>query len=295
MTSAGRAASVTLLRNPAISEPLSTRRTLLERATDAVLSLGRPVFSLAIIGLGIETLVCAQRAIFLYPLPSNPRFKAVPVLPFLPPIPWLAYLFGAILVICGAGLLFKRTLRTSAMVVGSLMFLGAVVLGAPRNAAMPGSMGLRTLVFEPLAIAALAWLLPGESAMPNWLVRVSRYLLAVSFIVFGVDHFLALAPIGTLIPAWIPWHVFWIGFFGAGFIAAGLSIAFNFLQRWGAACIGLMFAIWVFTLHLPTVLGLYVLPGKRTSAGLWSSLLIAVALWGGSWALALAAPARKRS
>jgi hypothetical protein len=204
-------------------------------------------------------------------------------------------LFGAILVICGAGLLFKRTLRTSAMVVGSLMFLGGVVLNAPRNAALPGSMGLRTLVFEPLAIAALAWLLPGESVTPSWLVRASRYLLAVSFVVFGVDHFLALAPIGILIPQWIPWHEFWIGFFGAGFIAAGLSIGINILQRWSAAGIGLMFAIWVFTLHLPTVLGTYVLPGKRTSAGLWSSLLIAVALWGGSWALALAARVRERS
>ena len=269
-----------------MSETASTEKTGLEHAANAVLSLGRPVFSAAIIGLGVETLVCAQRAIFLYPLPSHPRFKAIPVLPFLPPIPWLAYLFGAILVICGAGLLFKRTLRTSAMVVGSLMFLGAVVLNAPKNAAFPGSMGLRTLVFEPLAIAALAWLLPGEGATPSWLVRVSRYLLAVSFIVFGVDHFLALAPIGSLIPKWIPWHVFWIGFFGAAFIAAALSIAFNFLQRWGAAGIGLMFAIWVFTLHLPTVLGLDILPGKRTSEGLWSSLLIAVALWGGSWALA---------
>jgi len=269
-----------------MSEALSTQRTWPEGAADAALSLGRLVFSVAIIGLGIETIVCAQRVIFLYPLPSHPRFKAIPVLPFLPPLPWLAYLFGAILVICGAGFLFKRTLRTSAMVAGSLMFLGAVVLNAPKNAAFPGSMGLRTLVFEPLAIAALAWLLPGESATPSWLVRVSRYLLAVSFAVFGVDHFLALAPIGSLIPKWIPWHVFWIGFFGAGFIAAGLSIGLNVLVRWGAACIGLMFAIWVFTIHLPTVLGLYVLPGRRDIAGLWSSLLIAIALWGGSWALA---------
>ncbi len=263
---------------------------------DAVLSLGRPVFSLAIIGLGIETLVCAQRVVFLYPLPSNPQFKVIPVLPFLPPIPWLAYLFGAVLAICGAGLLFKPTLRTSAMVVGGLMFLGAVVLNAPKNAAIPGSMGLRTAVFESLAIAALASLLPGPSETPRWLERASRYLLAVSLIVFGVDHFLALAPIGTLIPSWIPWHAFWIGFFGAGFIAAGLSIASGFLIRWGAACLGLMYAIWVFTLHLPTVLGLYVIPGRQNIPALWSSLLIAIALWGGPWALArLSEPAHMRT
>ncbi len=273
-----------------MTEGTHLERTPLERAIDALLSPGRAIFALAIIGLGIETLVCAQRVIFLYPQASNPRFKVIPVLPFLPPIPWLGYLFGAILAICGAGLLFKRTLRMSAMVVGSLMFLGAVVLNAPKSAAIPGNMSLRTVVFEPLAIATLAWLLPGRGATPSWLARASRYLLAVSLIVFGVDHFLALAPIGTLIPPWIPWHVFWIAFFGAGFIAAGLSIGLNVLLRWGAACLGLMYAIWVFTLHLPRVLlGLYG-GGGLHSPDEWSSLFIAITLWGGSWALAYPAP-----
>jgi uncharacterized membrane protein YphA (DoxX/SURF4 family) len=265
-------------------------RTPLERVADAVLTSGRPIFALAIIGLGIETLVCAQRVIFLYRLPSHPQFRVVPVLPFLPPIPWLAYLFGTVMVLCGIGILFPRTLKPSAMVVGGLMFLGAVLLNAPKNAAVPDSMGLRTVVFEPLAIATLAWLLPGQNETPPWLQLASRYLLALSLIVFGVDHFLALAPIGTLIPSWIPWHVFWIAFFGAGFIAAGLSIATGFLIRWGAACLGLMYAIWVLTLHLPTVLGLYVIPDRQDHPALWSSLFIAIALWGGPWALARAVP-----
>jgi hypothetical protein len=51
------------------------------------------MFSFAIIALGIETLVCARYE-------SNalgPRYKIIPVLPFLPAIPWLAYVFGTIL------------------------------------------------------------------------------------------------------------------------------------------------------------------------------------------------------
>lgn len=261
-------------------------KTQLERAVDVLLSSGRAVFSLAIIGLGVETLVCAHRTVSLYPPTVHPQVRVIPVLPFLPAIPLLAYLFGAVLVACGAGLLFKRTLRTSALLAGSLMFLGSVVLNAPRNAVLPGSMGLRTAVFEPLAIAALAWLLLGRKAIPSLLERASRYLLALSLIVFGVDHYLALASIGTLIPNWIPWHVFWIAFFGAGFVATGLSLGLNVLVRWSTACLGLMFAIWVFTLHLLTVLGLYVIPGRSNFASLWSSFLIAVALWGGFWALA---------
>jgi uncharacterized membrane protein len=277
--------AIKLITEEQMSEAISTARTRLSWA-DALLRPGRAVFSLAIVALGIETLACARSAIFLYPQGSNPRFKVIPILPFLPAIPWLAYIFGAVLAACGAGLLFKRTLRTAAIALGSLLVLCTLFLEVPKYAAIPGSMSLRTVVFEPLAIGVLAWLLPGRDATPSLLIRASRYLLAVSFIVFGVDHFLALAPIGTLVPNWIPWHVFWIAFFGAGFIAAGLSIGFNFLARWGAACIGLMYAIWVFTLHLPRVLGLYGIPGAPRSPDEWSSLLIAVALWGGSWALA---------
>jgi len=57
------------------------------------------------------------------------------------------------------------------------------------------------------------------------------------------------------------------------------------LERWGAACLGLMFAIWVVTLHLPLVLRLYSFLNSPR-ANQWSSLSIAIARWRGSWALA---------
>lgn len=252
----------------------------------ALLAAGAPIYAMAIVGLGVETLMCTHSSVFLYPLPSNPRFKAVPILPFLPGVPWLAFLFGVILAICGLGLFFKRTSRHCALAVGALLFFGALILDVPRAVAIPNSMGLRTIVFEPFAIGAFAWLLPARRGSPAWLERSSRFLVAVSFIVFGTDHFLALAPIGTLIPQWIPWHVFWVAFFGVGFIGAGLSIGLNVLLRWGTASVGFMFAIWVFTLQLPVALGLDVIPGRSNAAAHWSSLFIAVALWGGSWALA---------
>jgi uncharacterized membrane protein len=138
-------------------------------------------------------------------------------------------------VACGVALLSKRTVRTAALALGGLLFLCALILEVPKNAAHIGNISLRTTVFEPLALASLAWLLPGRGATPSFLARGSRYLLALSLIVFGMDHFLALPFIATLLPGWIPWHVFWVAFFGAAFIAAGLSIALNFVQRWGAA------------------------------------------------------------
>lgn len=241
-------------------------RVKLEQALDHLFGLGRAVFALAIISLGIEALVSTGS-----PMGTLNRFGAV---------------IGPVLVACGVGLLFERSMRTAAAALGSVLLLYTLVFEVPRYVAMPGDMSFRTTVFEPLSLAALAWLLPGRNAIPNWLARASRYLLAVSFIVFGVDHFIGLGFIGTLVPNWIPWHAFWVALFGAGFIAAGVSIAFDFLLRWGAAGIGLMFASWSFTLHFPrTVLGLSGGAGPHSSAE-WSSLFIATALWGGSWALA---------
>jgi hypothetical protein len=247
----------------------SIERTPLERAVDALHGPSRVLFSLAIIALGIETFACAGS--LAGSLIESDRFGPI---------------VGPILAACGACLLFKRTARTAAMALGSLLLLCSLFFEVRQYAAAPGNIAFRTVLLEPLAIAALAWLLPGQGAVPSWLDRASRYLLAVCFIVFGVDHFLSLSFIGTFIPQWIPWHAFWSAFFGVAFIAAGLSIGLNILLPWGAACIGLMFAIWVFTLHLPrTLFGLYGGEGPHAPDE-WSSLFIAVALWAGSWALA---------
>jgi uncharacterized membrane protein len=252
---------------------------MFEKALDAVSTPGRFIFSLATVAVGIENVVCARYASHTL----GAQYEVIPVIPWLPAIPWLGYAIGVIFVACGVGILFTRTRRMAALVVGALMFVGALVLVAPKYAADLASMGLRTVVFEPLALASLAWLLPDRADMPGWLTRLSRYALALSLIVFGVDHFLALAPIASLIPAWIPFHLFWVAFFGAALIAAGLGFAIGVLERPAAAGMGLMFGIWVVTLHLPRVLGLYGIPGASTDPDEWSSLLIAVGLWGGMW------------
>jgi hypothetical protein len=239
-----------------------------EPAIKAVLIRGRWVLALAILGLGIERLACVGP--LTGTLIETGRFGT---------------LFGLALGACGVGLLFKRTLRTAAMTLGGLLFLYTLIFEVPRYVAAPGNMSFRTVVFEPLAIAALAWLLPGLNSVWSWLARTSRYILALSLIVFGVDHFIGLSFIATLVSPWIPWHRFWVAFFSAGLVGAGLSIGLNRLLRSGAACIGLMFAIWVFTLHLPRVFGFSNGAGPHSPAE-WSSLFIAVALWGGFWALA---------
>src|SRR5207248_1790077 len=62
---------------------------------------GRLLFSLAIVGIGVETLICSYLS----------DHKVVPVIPWLPAIPGLTYLVVAILVVCWPALVLDCFLR----------------------------------------------------------------------------------------------------------------------------------------------------------------------------------------
>jgi uncharacterized membrane protein len=241
---------------------------------------GRLLFSLAIIGMGVETLICS----YVSSHSPGPHHQVVPVIPWLPAIPSLVYLVGTILVLCGAGLLFQRTLVVSSITLGSLMLLCGLAFDVPRR---PNLMSAewRTNVLEPIVIGSLAWLAPGLGGIPRWLHGASRYLLAFGLIVFGIAHFQVLAFIASMVPGWIPWHWFWTVFFGVAFICAGVGFATGFLQRWAALGVGLMFALWTVTIHVPPVLNFFCTPGATQDPDKWSDLFIVAALWGGFWAL----------
>jgi uncharacterized membrane protein len=249
---------------------------------NSLLRSGRWIFAFTVIALGAENIVCACG---WFPSPG-PNSHSMPVLPFMPSIPWLVILFGVLWLACGAGLLTQRWLRASAYTLGATYIAWTLAYVLPKYIASPGDMGLRTIVFEPLSLACIALLLPGPAVTPKWLSTACRAVIAIAMIVFGVDHFLGLGFIASLLPGWIPWHVFWVALFGVVFIVCGVGIGFGFLERWSWIAIGLMFAIWVITLHIPRTLGVYHIPGAITDPDEWSSLFIAIGLWGGPWAVA---------
>jgi uncharacterized membrane protein len=241
---------------------------------------GRLLFSLAIIGIGVETLIC----LYVSGHSHGPHYRVVPVIPWLPAIPSLAYPVGAILILCGASLLCQRNVVVSSITLGVLMVLCGLAFDMPRH---PNLMSAewRTNMLAPIAIGSLAWLAPGSGGVPGWLHRTSRYLLAFALIVFGIAHFQVLTFIATMVPGWIPWHRLWTVFFGVAFISAGLSFATGILQRRAALGVGLMFALWTLTIHLPVLLNRLSTPGAPQDPDKWSDVFIVAALWGGSWAL----------
>ncbi len=86
--------------------------------------------------------------------------------------------------------------------------------------------------------------------------------------------------IATLIPAWMPTHLFLTYFTGSAFIAAAMAIATRIQARLGASSLGLMFLLWVVLLHAPRVFGHIHNKDELTS------LFVALAMSGGSFIVA---------
>ena len=68
---------------------------------------------------------------------------------------------------------------------------------------------------------------------------------------FGTEHFTVTAVIASIVPDWIPWHMFWAYFLGACFIAAALSLATRIQARHTALLLGITFFLFVALMHGP--------------------------------------------
>jgi uncharacterized membrane protein len=216
----------------------------------------------------------------------------------LPPVPpWTpggavgAYLLGVVLIATGVSIAINKKARLSAMVVGGLFSFCVAFLHSLHLSAVIHNGVDRTRALEPLALAAAAFVLAGvlprqgagsraPDAGSDQLILVGRLLWAFTMVIFGAQHFMYAAFIATLIPAWIPGHLFWVYFTGMGFIAAGLAIAVNVLGQLAAAMLGLMLLLWVLVLHAPRVIA------QPHNGDELSSLFVALATGGGALVIA---------
>jgi uncharacterized membrane protein len=240
---------------------------------------GRLLFGVAITALGVEHFICAH-------FPGD----VVQVIPWVPAHPLLAYLTGGVLVAAGLCIAWNIRPRLAAIVLGALFLGCALVLQLPQVVQQPLDLGIRTGLFELLALIGAAWALAERlspkrpphgkgSAVLEGVLRSGRYLFAASSVVFGISHLLVPKFIATLIPPWFPGGLFWAYFTGLAFIAAGLSIATQRMDRWAATLLGSMFLLWFLFLHVPRLTG----APRTQDPDEWSSAFIALGMCGASW------------
>ena len=83
------------------------------------------------------------------------------------------------------------------------------------------------------------------------LILFGPLFYAAPIAAFGTEHFTVTEGIASIMPAWIPWHQFWVYFVGACFIGAALSLVTGIEARLAASLLALTFFLFVVLMHAP--------------------------------------------
>jgi len=117
---------------------------------------------------------------------------------------------------------------------------------------------------------------------------LGRIFVAVSLVVFGIQHFIYGGFVASLVPAFMPGQLFWAYFVGVAFFAAAAGILYEGMARPAATMLGVMFFLFVVLLHIPSIV-VHCRDGNE-----WTSGFVALSMCGGAWILASASPLDER-
>ncbi|HXA18729.1 MAG TPA: hypothetical protein VN380_17170 [Thermoanaerobaculia bacterium] len=213
-----------------------------------LLRTGRLLFALSVVASGIYQLVTG-----LY-------VNLVPVNPVRLPPAWQPYLFGVLFILIGVGLLVRRTVSAAAIALGVLLlvlFFGFVLPPALAHAST-GYVWVDPLMILALISGVSLAVVPRDgspgSSLDHVFEKTSRFVpLALgAFLAYcGVTHFPYAKYVASLIPPWIPAHMFWTYFAAIALIAGGVGVLVPRTVRLAATLSGIMLFSWVFLVHIP--------------------------------------------
>jgi len=237
-------------------------------SSSALTTAGRVFFALAILGFGIQ-----------YAVYGHLR-RGLPLCPtWLHPNMVIAYAFAVLCI--AAGLALITTWRTtSASLILGLVFLATSVLYLFHFNYVAYDGNGRTLFLECISIAASALILHGIVSGSKYSLMPGRLFFAVAMVVFGIQHFLYVRFLATLVPHYLPAHHLWVLATGLALIAAGLSIATTIEDKYAAYGLFVLFFGWLILLHAPRTLN------ALHNGDEWSSGFVVLAFSGTSLLLA---------
>jgi uncharacterized membrane protein len=228
----------------------------------------RAIYGLGAIGLGVIGLVTGDFALQWEPAPKD--------LPLYQPLAWLGALW---LLAGGLACLFRRTSALGALALGVQYGLWVLLLHLPKAFAHPALLAAWQAVAESLALSLgglLGWAAQRGLAR---LCDLARRGFGACGLIFGASHFVYAQFTAAMVPAFYPFPMAWVWLTGTGHLAAGASFLSGVLGRLAATALTAMFAVFVFTLHLPRV---WAAPTDRLE---WTMLFIALSLTGAAWNL----------
>jgi uncharacterized membrane protein len=242
---------------------------------NGLLTAGRLFFAIAMVFFGFQFAIFA--ASLTGPVPGPPWTHGSVL---------VAWLVAAAFLMAGLSIAVGTMARWVSLFLGSAILLFGLVHYLPILLTHLHDPGPWTVLFELLAlgggalVAAASFPDPPADGFVFRLGHAGRFLVAISLVVFAVQHFMYARFVATLVPAWIPARLFWAYFTGVAFVAAALALASRKMLRLAAMLLGTMFFLWVVLLHIPRVAGA-IRNGNEVT-----SLFVAVAMCGLSFVLA---------
>ena len=242
-------------------------------------STSRAIFAITMIGLGIIGLV---RRDFVPVWNPAPNVSAGGL---------LVSLASLISVVAGVGLLIRRMASAAARLLIATFFLWLLLFRLPNFLLVPLFAACWS-VFPLTVMLAAAWVLLIGSAtdwdrehlsfvIGNNGLRIARSLYALSLIFFGAAHFIDVKDTVSLIPNWLPGHLFWAYSTGCTFVAAGVAVLLGFLAGLAAALSALQISLFLLLVWIPIVLA-----GSKNSFQ-WSETILTLALAAAAWVVAV--------
>jgi len=226
---------------------------------NALTQAGRLLFAIALCGLGVEHFIYEDFIIARAPQwPESFPGKLV----------W-AYGTGIIFIIIGVAVITNRKARPLLFLGSVLIFFWAVLRHIPVVASATFLFGEWTSAGKALTFAggmlAIASTFPsidGTRSSPfiqfinlqNEFLIAGRFCLGIFMIICGIQHFMFLSFVASLIPTWFPGDaIFWSKFAGVALIVGGIGLFIPKTAQWAAMLSGLMVFLWFWIVHLPRV------------------------------------------
>ncbi|HEX5167824.1 MAG TPA: hypothetical protein VFW11_01525 [Cyclobacteriaceae bacterium] len=221
--------------------------------------IGSLFFAIALCGIGIEHFIYKDFMIGRAPAwPGGVSGK----------IGW-AYLTGAIFIIIGILVIARRKARLPLVLGGVLIFLWAFIRQIPvlvSSSLLSGdwtSAGKALTFFGGCLVMASTFpRIPGDHRSTlitivnreDELILTGRIALGVFMIISGIQHFMYIPFVASLIPGWFPGNaIFYTKLAGILLIAGGLGLFISPTAKWAAFLTGVMIFLWFWIVHLPRV------------------------------------------
>jgi uncharacterized membrane protein len=207
--------------------------------------------------------------------------------------PAIAAWCSLISIAAGAGLVWRPAARKAGFALLAWLALwllwskGPPLVHAPADPAAWESAG------ETVVLIAAAWAL--ADANDGYFLNRSRgptatsgprILYGLALIAFGISHFGYSSLTASLVPAWLPSHLFWVYLTGTTYLAAGVALVAGRFTRTAAILSALQMALFGVLVWLPKI------ARGAQDADTLNETAISFALAAGGWVIATAAARR---